>query len=100
MAPVKRAKRQTVAAKHRAFLNKFRHLYDEILAAQGGHCALCPRPPSDRRKLDLDHCHTKMVIRGLLCFRCNRALKQWMADNDGAWLLAAYHYVQGEGFGR
>jgi recombination endonuclease VII len=46
--------------------------YDELLAAQGGHCATCPRLPYARRYcVDVDHSTSPMRIRGLLCFTCN-----------------------------
>lgn len=60
--------------KHEKFLAENRHRYDELLAAQGGHCALCPREPTARRRLDMDHDHKRMVLRGLLCWVCNRAV--------------------------
>jgi hypothetical protein len=48
-------------------------LYDELLAAQGGVCAICEEPPT-RRPLDVDHCHTTLVVRGLLCPACNMGI--------------------------
>lgn len=59
---------------HRALLDAHRHEYDELLLWQGGGCAICGRAPSESRRLDLDHDHKEMVVRGLLCVRCNRAL--------------------------
>lgn len=47
--------------------------YNEILAKQGGTCAICLRPPVSRR-LHVDHCHKTLVVRGLLCYRCNYGL--------------------------
>lgn len=38
----------------------------------------------------MDHDHKRMVIRGLLCFRCNRALPSWITRE---WLLRAADYV-------
>lgn len=76
--------------KHTEFLNAHRHLYKKMLKAQKGHCALCPSTPSEKRRLDLDHDHTLMEIRGLLCVRCNRALHDWM---DKEWLEKAAQYV-------
>ena len=45
--------------------------YEALFKRQGGVCAICGRPPKTRR-LHVDHCHRTKVVRGLLCFRCNR----------------------------
>lgn len=47
--------------------------YDTILAYQGGVCAICKRPPTGNR-LSVDHDHKTGMIRGLICWTCNRAL--------------------------
>lgn len=57
---------------HDALVRWAQKHYDELLAAQGGHCAICPRLPYARRYcIDIDHGTTPMTIRGLLCFTCN-----------------------------
>lgn len=86
----KKRKRPTKASMHRKFLNEHRHKYDQILEEQGGHCALCARKPTQYRRLDLDHSHTNLVIRGLLCVVCNRALREFM---DEEWLKKAIVHV-------
>lgn len=63
--------------------------YARILAAQGGHCALCPSTPKTRR-LHVDHDHTTGTVRGLLCHRCNRGLPTWVT---GQWLHDACEYI-------
>lgn len=65
--------------------------YAERLQAQDGHCALCPSEPKTRR-LHVDHDHKTGAVRGLLCFRCNFALKAWMT---AAWLRRAADYTAG-----
>jgi hypothetical protein len=47
--------------------------YRRLLTHQGGVCAICRRPPVNRA-LHVDHDHTTKVVRGLLCFDCNRHL--------------------------
>ena len=64
--------------------------YDRLLEQQGGHCALCPNTPKTRR-LDVDHDHRTMTVRGLLCHRCNRALPNWVTPT---WLMDAAMYLQ------
>lgn len=49
-------------------------VYELMLDAQSGGCAICREPPPDDRKLCVDHCHSTGVVRGLLCPACNRAL--------------------------
>jgi len=50
-------------------------MYSEMLASQNGVCAICQYSPSgDSKHLAVDHCHTSMKIRGLLCQWCNRGL--------------------------
>lgn len=56
--------------------------YDEMLAAQGGVCALCGRPPTEGISLHVDHHHETGAIRKLLCFRCNNALGDLGDDPD------------------
>lgn len=46
--------------------------YNEMLAAQGGVCAICSSTCYHR--LSIDHCHATGRIRGLLCQKCNRGL--------------------------
>ena len=63
--------------------------YDRLLAAQGGQCAICRKPPRKNR-LHVDHDHDSGKVRGLLCVSCNSKLE---------WLLTyrreASQYVQG-----
>jgi hypothetical protein len=63
--------------------------YEEMLAAQDGHCALCTTAPKTRR-LDTDHDHKTGTVRGLLCHRCNRALPNWITVR---WLANATTYL-------
>lgn len=46
-----------------------------MLAAQGGHCALCPATESRPGfALSVDHDHASGHVRGLLCAPCNKIL--------------------------
>lgn len=76
-------------------------LYAALLAAQGGHCALCAATSPKRLKKDgtayrfhVDHDHTTGRVRGLLCFRCNTALPH---RATAAWLYLAAAYVDTHG---
>lgn len=56
--------------------------YDEMLAEQDGGCAICGRPPRPDISLHVDHDHATGCIRGLLCFRCNNALGDFLDDES------------------
>jgi len=48
--------------------------YDIIIHFQNGVCAICGRPPKPGKNLSVDHCHRTGLIRGGLCWLCNRLL--------------------------
>lgn len=48
--------------------------YEKMLRRQKGLCAICKQPERLGRRLAVDHCHETKKVRGLLCFKCNRAL--------------------------
>jgi hypothetical protein len=66
-------------------------MYDSLLASQGGRCAICLREPSERRRLDIDHDHKTMRVRGLLCAICNQRLDSRVT---AAWCRAAADYLE------
>lgn len=65
--------------------------YDEMLAAQGGGCAICGRPPK-KISLHVDHDHETGAIRRLLCFLCNNLLGD--AGDDPGLLEKAAAYLR------
>lgn len=49
--------------------------YKEMYDNQKGLCKICTNPPTGFKKtLCLDHCHTTLKVRGLLCDNCNAGL--------------------------
>lgn len=71
----------------------------EMLAAQGGKCALCdcvldPLGKSPKNQVCVDHCHDTQRVRGLLCVRHNNALGA-LGDN-AAGLMRAINYLKEE----
>ena len=68
-------------------------IYDAILNAQGGVCAICgvPAQNSAKRRLAVDHSHTTGSNRGLLCTMCNHALER--VGNDPDWGSKALNYL-------
>lgn len=55
--------------------------YDRILVGQKGVCFICQRPPKTIR-LSVDHDHATGWVRGLLCNRCNRMLRERVTAED------------------
>ncbi|MGZ3387404.1 MAG: endonuclease VII domain-containing protein [Isosphaeraceae bacterium] len=75
--------------------------YEVRLAAQGGGCAICGKPPRDGRRLAVDHDHNCCpttdtcghCVRGLLCTTCN----VWLGFYESAeWRSGAETYLQRE----
>lgn len=66
--------------------------YEHYLALNGGDwCGICGKEPTPARKLDRDHDHATGRPRGLLCWGCNRQLRQWATVE---WLLSAASYLE------
>ncbi len=63
--------------------------FDELLAAQGGRCAICGVSDPEH----LDHDHRTGWVRGILCFNCNGGLGQFRDSPD--FLAEAITYLKG-----
>lgn len=84
-------RRKRKPSPHKQLVNQARPLYDAMLAAQGGVCAICGREPTPgTRRFPIDHDHKQMYIRGVLCTRCNKWLWTFV---DGDILEAALRYI-------
>lgn len=59
----------------------------EIMASQGGKCAICGNVPS---RPVVDHDHGTGKVRGILCHGCNIKLP---AVEDAVFLRAALAYI-------
>ena len=66
---------------------------DELLASQGGGCAICRYIPQAGERLYIDHDHNDNRVRGFLCNPCNRALG--LFKDDLGRVLAAARYLGG-----
>lgn len=64
--------------------------YRELLAEQGGGCAICGKPEAADRMLDVDHDHQTGKVRGLLCTSCNRVLGHSFDSPDRLKAAASY----------
>lgn len=67
---------------------------ERMLAEQGGTCAICTQPISDKRGFEphIDHDHATGKVRGVLCFHCNAGLGQFGDDIER--LRAAIAYLE------
>lgn len=63
--------------------------FNALVAEVDGRCEICQGPPT-RARLDIDHCHTKGHVRGLLCSPCNRGLGVFEDDPERLRLAAEY----------
>src|SRR5665213_3048143 len=54
--------------------------YQELLAFQGGRCAICGNKPGKKR-LAVDHNHKTGEVRGLLCKYCNYRILGGVRDS-------------------
>lgn len=57
----------------RATYGLTREEFEATVEAQGGHCAICDRPP---KRWVVDHCHDSGKVRALLCHTCNVGIGQ------------------------
>lgn len=68
----------------------------EFMTAQNGCCAICGMSEEESKKsLNLDHDHETLVIRGLLCFRCNLVLGS--VEDSPHILREAIKYLEASG---
>lgn len=77
-------------AKYGISLNEFSAMW----AAQGESCALCLKPVPIARNRHVDHCHETGVVRGILCFTCNKGMG--MLGDSPSSIRRALAYVIGE----
>jgi hypothetical protein len=66
---------------------------EQLLAEQGGRCAVCGDEMADVRGYSphVDHDHATGMVRGILCLGCNAGLGQFRDDRRR--LLAAIRYL-------
>lgn len=70
--------------------------YEKMLDAQNGCCAICKSKVSSARttRLFVDHCHTTLRVRGLLCSSCNHGLG--LFKDSPTVLKAALRYLESD----
>ena len=63
--------------------------YNIMLEKQKGVCSICYKPEVGKA-LAVDHCHRTLVVRGLLCQKCNTSLGKMEDSPDRLRRAAAY----------
>lgn len=67
--------------------------YTKVLKFQKNACAICKRGVKEfRNRLAVDHCHSTGLVRGLVCWGCNKAISVF--KDDIARLKAAASYLE------
>jgi hypothetical protein len=65
--------------------------YFKLHKEQDGKCKICNNPPTGFKKtLCLDHCHSTLKVRGLLCDNCNAGLGKFKDDIELLSLAVKY----------
>lgn len=66
--------------------------YENLLASQGGGCAICGTTRADGgKRLPVDHCHDSMDVRGILCEECNTLLGR--IESQPGWIDKTKAYL-------
>ena len=72
-------------------LEEYTRVYDILLELQAGCCAICGVHVS-QKQLVMDHRHSDMLVRGLLCSHCNTCIG--MAFDSPESLRRAADYIE------
>ncbi len=65
--------------------------FQKMLKTQKNKCAICAQPLT-KKTPPIDHCHKTGKVRGILCYRCNTGLGQFL--DDPKLLLKAATYLR------
>jgi hypothetical protein len=89
--------RRRTVDKEKKYLSMIKHkygatpeLYYKMYNEQNGVCKICNKPPSNNKRLHLDHCHKTGKIRGLLCAQCNWFIGKLDKNPGLIWELIYY----------
>jgi hypothetical protein len=66
--------------------------YNLMFEAQGGQCAICKTLEPTSKGWQIDHCHSSLKVRGILCHHCNTALGSF--SDDVSRLKSAIDYLK------
>lgn len=63
-----------------------------MIVAQDSKCKICETTFTDKIRPYIDHCHTTLQVRGILCMNCNTGLGHF--KDNYKFLLKAARYVR------
>lgn len=66
-------------------------VFEQMVEAQHGACAICENGPALGKRLHVDHDHRTGKVRGLLCHSCNQGMIA--LDRVAAWPEKASRYA-------
>lgn len=69
--------------------------YEALVRMQGNKCAICEKPPTQGKRLNIDHDHSTGKIRALLCMECNMGLGRFHDDINVLGKAIVYLTVHG-----
>jgi hypothetical protein len=55
-------------------------IYNQMLIKQNNKCKICNNEFKNARDTHIDHCHTSLKVRGILCNNCNTAIGLFKED--------------------
>ncbi len=71
---VREASRKSEARRRLRRYNLTLEDYQELFKTQGSKCGICGTLQPTTKNWHLDHCHTTLKVRGILCHHCNLLL--------------------------
>ena len=69
--------------------------YECMMVEQKNSCAICGEIRSNDKYFAVDHCHSTLKVRGLLCTKCNTSLHglEYFLDENKQLLVTALNYL-------
>jgi hypothetical protein len=79
-------------AKDKYLKKKYKLSLEQYKALAKNGCHICgKKPKKDQRSLHVDHDHKSGLVRGVLCYYCN---KYRLGRLDLKWAIAIYYYLK------
>jgi len=81
-------KERELQTKYSLSLEEYLKMVEEV----NNTCPICGISGTERKPLVVDHCHTTLKVRGLLCYKCNMGLGYLKDSSDN--MIRAAHYLR------